>query len=263
MIFAGRTQMLWDRHSLSDSLRIIRNLGFEGAEICLENKHFECVMTYLEDYVIEHTRELCQELGLRANSVGCHIDFVHDDDHFTILKEAIPKIPRFGTHIFVIGACRRIGNYPHEWETYGKRMAEMVKIAEDIDVTLAPEPEIHCVLRTSQDMLSLLETIQSPALRVNLDIGHAFLTDVDPLESIRMLGGRIAHLHIENMYRGWHNHQLPMVGDMDLEMYFKVIREIDFEGPAALDLYNVDLQEVAPQVLEYLNSIRERAECKR
>ncbi len=257
MHFSGRTQMLWDEYSLSDSLKIIGALGFEGAEICLENRFFEYVPTFAEEYIIDHTRELCAELGLFANSVGCHVDFVHEEKSFTALKELIPKVPRYGTNIFILGGCKQVAHYPEEWSTYTERMREMVRIAEDHDVLLAPEPEIHCVLRTSHDMERLLEAIPSPALRVNMDIGHAFLTDVDPIESIRRLGERIVHLHIENMLRGWHNHQLPQHGDMDLEQYFRVITDIGFAGPAALDLYNVDFQEIAPESLEYLETLRD------
>jgi sugar phosphate isomerase/epimerase len=255
MKLTGRTQMLWDRYSLSDSLGIIRKLGFEGAEICLENKHFELVPTLLEDHVISHTREVCQTLGLNANSVGCHIDFVHDDFCFDMLKKAIPKIRGFGTDIFILGSCKQVANREEEWRVMNKRLAEMAALAEDHGVLLAPEPEIHCIIRTTADMLELFERIPSDALKVNLDIGHAFLTDEEPLRSIELLGDRIVHLHFENMYRGWHSHQPPSRGDMNLADYFKTLQRVGFDGPAALDMYNVELADVAPEALRFVRAI--------
>jgi len=255
MKLTGRTQMLWDKYSLSESLEIIKKLGFEGAEICLENKHFEIVPTFLEDHVISHTRELCQSLGLLANSVGCHIDFVHEDFCFDILKKAIPKIRSFGTDIFILGACRHIADWDGERRVMTERLAELCALAEDHGVRLAPEPEIHCIIRTSSDMLSLFEKIPSNALKVNLDIGHAFLADEDPMRSIELLGEKIVHLHFENMYRGWHNHQPPSRGDMNLAAYFEALHRIGFDGPAALDLYNFELPDVAPEALRYVRAI--------
>ena len=255
MTLSGRTQMLWDKCSLSDSLRAIKQLGFDGAEICLENRYFEIVPTFIEDYVVRHTRELCEEIALGPNSVGCHIDFVHDDFCFGMLKKAIPVIRDFGTRVFILGSCKHVSDWDEEWRIMVARLSELAALAEDHGILLAPEPEIHCIIRTSADMLRLLDSIPSPSLMVNLDIGHAFLTDPDPLRSIGLLGKRIAHLHVENMFRGWHNHQRLSTGDMDLRAYFEALHRAGFNGPAALDMYNVELADVAGESLQILRSM--------
>jgi sugar phosphate isomerase/epimerase len=154
-----------------------------------------------------------------------------------------------------LGSCKRVANWDEEWRVMNKRLAEMAALAEDHGVLLAPEPEIHCIIRTSADMLRLFEKIPSKALKVNLDIGHAFLTDEEPIRSIELMGDKIVHLHFENMYRGWHSHQPPSSGDMNLSDYFRALKGIGFDGPAALDLYNVELADVAPEALRFVRAI--------
>ena len=101
------------------------------------------------------------------------------------------KHKNFGTKIFYSrGSCRGIlfqrekPGWDEEIDMYEKRLRSLCQIAEENGVLLAPEPEIHCILRTSHDLLTLMDTIQSPALCVNFDIGHSFLTDPDPIAMI-------------------------------------------------------------------------------
>ena len=63
--------------------------------------------------------------------------------------------------------------------------------------------------------------------------------------------------NIENMFRGWHNHQLPIPGngDIDLSLYFRALKEISFTGDLALDLYNHNLEEVAADCIRSLTNI--------
>ena len=261
MTIAGRTQMLIHRYSLRESIERVSELGFKGVEICLEDHHFDVVPGLLEPRLVEEVAETCRACAFETVSLGCHSDYLYNDFNYEFLKKAIPKAADFGSELFIIGAVgRRViqsdqPGWDEEWLRMKERFRVLLKIAEDHGILLAPEPEIHCILRTSEDLLLLMDEFDSPALRVNLDLGHAFLTDPEPLESIRRFGHRIAHVHIENMYRGWHNHQLPSHGDMDLSIYLKTLASVGFAGNLSLDLYNYDLEKVAAPCLKYLNDL--------
>lgn len=74
-------------------------------------------------------------------------------------------------------------------------------MAEDRNVLLAPEPEIHCILPTSAGMLQLLESIPSAWPTANLDIGQAFLTAPDPQGSMERLGKGMVHPRVQSTSR--------------------------------------------------------------
>lgn len=251
MIFSGRTQMFWGKYSLRESVRRMSELGFDGIEICLENSRFDVMPDTLEKPVIDSVAATCVDCGFQGIAVSCHCDFVNNDGVFNFIKQAIARVKDFGSTIFILGAVGRktlLAEHPgwkQEEELYKKRMEAFVDLAESHGVVLCVEPEVHCIIRSSQDYLDLLQRIPSSSLCVNFDVGHAFLTDQDPIGMIHTLGNRIVHVHLENMFRGWHNHQLLDQGDMDLRSYVQAFKEIGFRGNIALDLYNHQLEEVA------------------
>lgn len=269
MFIAARTQMFWDMYPLEEAVEKIAQLGFSGVEICLENRYFKPQTAYISDITIKKTKKKLEEAGLQEVSIGCHSDFVHFDMIYEYIKSAIPKTRDFGAKIFILGAAERHviqrekPGWDEETEMFEKRLRSLCDIAEDSGVMLAPEPEIHCILRTSQDLLDLMDRIHSPALGVNFDIGHSFLTDPDPIGMIHTFGDKIVHTHIENMYRGWHNHQLPIPGngDMELALYFKALKDISFKGNLALDLYNHNLEQVATECIRSLTNIMTNIKC--
>lgn len=263
MYLACRTQMFWDKYSIPECIRRGRKLGFEGLEICLENKNFDVMQNMLEDSMIKEITAECRTQAFRKISVSCHSDFVHNDTVFCFLKRAIPKIRDFGSEVFVLGGvfkahgCREDPGWEEESKIYQERIYQLSQIAEKFDVKLAPEPEINCILRTTQDYIDLADAVSSPALCINFDVGHAFLTDDDPIAMIRKLGKRIVHVHFDNMLKGWHNHQLLTQGDMDLAQYLSAFRSIGYDGIIALDLYKHDIEKVAAVCLDEFNRLIE------
>jgi sugar phosphate isomerase/epimerase len=135
------------------------------------------------------------------------------------------------------------------------RTRQLVSLAEICGVRLAQEFEPGFIVGSTADVLRLFEAIPSPNLVANLELGHVFLCDPDPLEAIRQLGPRIVHGHIENMAAGVHNHLLPQEGDIDLSAYLRALKEVGFAGALALDLYQHDYEAVSPAALDFLRDL--------
>jgi sugar phosphate isomerase/epimerase len=106
-------------------------------------------------------------------------------------------------------------------------------------VALAIEPEPGMFVHGTAEMRRLLAEVDHPALAVNLDIGHAWLTDVDLLQAIRDLAPHLVHLHWEDFPAGVHQHLVPGEGDMPLAEIYRVLQEIHYEGYYTIDLFNI------------------------
>jgi len=252
MKILGRTQPL-ARYPILDCLAVIQRLSFDGVEICLENP--DLALDRLDAGLILAVRERVAELGLAPRSISYHKDYIYDDALFAQTKRAIALTPDFGADVFVFaGGPKRTGGEA-EWQRMIERTRELVAVAEAHGVTLAEEFEPGFIVGSTAELLRLFEAIPSPHLAANLDLGHVFLCDPDPLAAIRQLGGKIAHGHVENMKAGVHDHLLPHEGDMDLPAYLGALREIGFAGGLALDLYRHDYEAVAGDAIAYLRSI--------
>ncbi len=253
MKLSGRTQPLSPRYGAVDALHVIQRLGFDGVEICLEVD--ELSPQRVTPAQAAAIGEQARALGLAPHVIGYHKDYIYDDELFELTQAAIRLVPAFGAQVLIFsGTTRRTGD-AEAWQRMLARTQQLVRLAEDNNVILAQEFEPGFIVGSTADLLRLFAEIPSPNLAANLDLGHVFLCDPDPIAAIRQVGPKIVHGHIENMRSGVHNHLLPSEGDMDLAEYISALRETGFEGALALDLYQYDYESVAPQAITTLKML--------
>ena len=248
----GRTQPL-SKYPIRECLKVIKKLGFDGVEICLENKDISPEL--LNDELIINIRELMAELGMKSYSVSYHKDYVYNDSLFEQTKKVIGFVKKFGTDVFVFGGPTKKTKDREEWERMVSRTKELMKIAEDYGVIMANEFEPGFVIGSTDELIRLFNDVSSPNLAANLDLGHVFLCDPNPIEAIHKVGKKIAHCHIENMKAGVHDHLLPYEGDMDLKIYLQALSDVGFKGGMALDLYRHDYEAVAGESISYIRGL--------
>jgi sugar phosphate isomerase/epimerase len=224
------------RYPIDECLGVLKRLGFNGVEVCLENP--DLAPATLTDELARHVCGRLDELQL-PRSVSYHKNYICDDQLFEETRKAIRLTTMFGANVFIFGGTSKQGGNG-EWRKKAERMRELVEVAEDNGVIMAEEFEPDFICGSTEDLHRLFSEIQSAALKANLDLGHVFLCDPDPMAAIASLEGKVAHCHIENMGTDVHCHLLPWQGDMDLAGYIGALRGIGFDGPLALDLYNED-----------------------
>lgn len=252
MLFFGRTQPL-GRYPIGECLDKIASLGFDGVELCLENDDLH--PDTLTQERARHLGERIEALGLMPFSVSYHRDYVYEDDIMAQTLRAIRLTPIMGSAVFVFGNARPRTGDAAEWRLLVERTRLLVAAAEDCGVVLAEEAEPGFIVDSTAKLLRLFDEVPSAHLAANLDLGHMFLCDPDPIAAIRQVGEKIAHGHVENMRDDVHDHQLPQDGDMDLRAYLGALRQAGFEGGLALDLYRHDYEAVAPEALGYLRGL--------
>jgi sugar phosphate isomerase/epimerase len=253
--------MFWGKYNIVKCLDKAKVLGFNEIEICLESSNFEVDENLLIPEVVKAIKTKCDEQHFSNITVGCHSDYVHNEKNFEFIQEGLKKAHDFGSDVFVLGGCSHAELRIDKQEWYDEkkilldRLSILCKIAEENDIQIAIEPEVHCIMRNLHDYHEAYEQIGSHSFKLNYDIGHCFLTEKDSIEEIYNLKNRIIHVHFEDMLRGWHNHQLPFKGDMDLIRHGQALKDVGFKGMVALDLYGFNLEEVAPYCLESYSKI--------
>ncbi len=256
MILAGRTQMM-DSYPVPKALAKMRELGLTGAEICVEDIKFNIRGELLDPPYLADAAAALRELGFEAWSYSYHADYITNDEVLTRTIRTIELTRELGTDVFVFSGRRRDkrADPAEEWRALVARTRPLVAAAEANGVRLALETEPGFYCGTSAELLRLIDEMDSPALGANMDIGHAFLVDRDPLGAIRSLGGRVFHAHLENMRRGLHDHRLPHDGDMDLAAYLRALDAAGLDGPAAFDLYGYDYESILPGAISHVRGL--------
>ena len=263
MLIAGRNQVL-DHMSLEDGFGALKDADADAVELCVEHPAMspDTLLTPSGAKLARRIGKMVTDAGLKASAVGWHCEYVTNEANFNQLKKLVPLTHEFGTDVFITSGVGR-GEAPNKAELLVQRTRELCTIAEGCGVRLAIEYEPNFIVGDTASLLRLCDDVGSDALAANLDLGHVFLIEADPLGAIRRLGARTAHCHVEGMATGVHKHLLPWEGDLDLGEYLAVLAEVGFEGALALDLHKADYAAAAPACFSYLRGVLDKVELPR
>jgi len=219
--------------------------GYASVELCLEHPELDPRALRPSDVC-----RALQQAGLATASLSHHGDLLASPETVDIVVQACRLAPELGTRIVVISSARRdavpvgadscppLRSAPRTMESLSRALAPILDAAEAAEVVVALEPEPDLVVETAADMLALARAMQSPRLVVNLDIGHAHLTDgVRP--AIEALGARIVHAHLDDMVRPTHRHLLPGEGEINFPSTLAALSAIASDMPLVVDLFHL------------------------
>lgn len=254
MYIQGRTQMIRGAKSYEEAITRIADCGFDGVEINIYDYDFHLNEEFFHPGFGKRIKDYLQKCGMKSCSVGAHMDYTESPENMQKVMDAIHVVHELGAEVMIItGAFRREGEaLKEQWKKQIECMKILAAQAGENQVKLAIEYEPGFVIHNSDLLLNAIKEVGDPVIGVNADIGHFFLEEQDPMAGIEKLGPYIMHAHLENMKRGVHNHLVPWVGDMDLEMYAQKFHAIGFDGCASLDVYQYNYEEIAKESIQYL-----------
>jgi sugar phosphate isomerase/epimerase len=132
------------------------------------------------------------------------------------------------------------------WSAALKLFVEMIKPvaahAEKEGVLLLVEPEPGLLIETADQFLEFMQHIDSPAIGLNFDIGHAYCVKDDPATTIPRVAQYIRHFHLEDIAATRvHHHLIPGEGAIDFRAVLQAIRAMGYDGWLTVELYaNID-----------------------
>ena len=224
--------------SAEEAIERIASIGYDGVEICLEHPGLE--PEEMSPITAAGLSAVVEDAGLQVAPVSYHGDRDPLPLRWERAMRAIELTPMMGADTLIINSPRPAGHDAGDLEDEFRHQIErQIGRAETIGVTLAFEPEPGLLVDNCADMLALLKEFDSSALAVNLDVGHAFLTEEDLSASIQSLGRHTVAAHIEGMPAGEHRHLVPGEGDIDLTEVLSSLRANDFAGWLTVDLFDI------------------------
>lgn len=220
------------------AIRRIAAAGYDGVELCLEHPG-------LEPEALSERR--CAALAAVARDAGAPLATVSyhgDRDPLPLRWEralrAVELTPACGCEVLIVNSPRPGPDAPADLAAqFEAQLARRLERAAALGVTLALEPEPGLLVHDCADVRALIDAVGSPHLRVNLDVGHAWLTEPDLTAAIELLGADIVAAHFEDMAGGVHCHLVPGMGEMDLPAILANLRATGFTGWLTVDLFDI------------------------
>jgi len=114
---------------------------------------------------------------------------------------------------------------------------QVVAMADLAGVDVAFEPEPGQFIETTAQLAALIAEVDHPRFGANVDVGHAWCAGDDPAETIRILGRKVKHLHLEDIKDRRHFHLIPGLGEIDFRGIARALEKIGYTGAAAVELY--------------------------
>ena len=237
----------------------LAELGYDCLELCLESADVRP-----ETMTEARAKELVatfEQIGIGLASLSYHADREPLDQRAANQAAAIQVAEWMGVELLILNAERSV-DQDRQWQEHVTRLRGLCVLAEQAGVTLAIEPEPLLVIGSSQDALDMIDAVAadgagSPCLGVNLDVGHAQITDPDLAETVRLLGDKLVHLHLEDIAGRVHKHLPFGQGDIDFFALKAALAEVDYQGPYVVDLFgqNMEPRQVAADALVALRRL--------
>ncbi len=116
-------------------------------------------------------------------------------------------------------------------------LRRVCEYADANGVIVGFEPEPGMLIDTMPMFERLLERLDSPALKLTLDIGHLHCQGETPLApQIHRWSDRLVNVHIEDMRRGVHEHLMFGEGEIDFPPVIRELASVDYRGLVQVEL---------------------------
>jgi len=232
--------------SIEHTLRDLRDIGYRSVELCLE--HPETQPADLTPARCRDLGALLRDLGVGLSSISYHGDGQPAQVRAESSLLAVVAAERMNCPVLVVNTMRAEPGRGEEQIEAALDLARRLLEHSRRTVTLAFEPEPGLVLGSVDDMLAFISRIGSPRVGVNLDIGHAHITEPSAAAAIERLGGAIVHSHIEDIANKVHDHLVPGEGEIDFAAVRRAFEHVGYQGDYTVDLFALgDAPELAAQ----------------
>jgi len=125
------------------------------------------------------------------------------------------------------------------WERLVAGLEPVLDHARNRSVRVSFEPEPGMFVERPSGYLELVSRLGSRGreLGLTLDVGHLLVTGDLPVERwIHDLRPFLAHVHLDDIRAGVHEHRMFGQGDLDLPRTLKALQEVAYAGMAAVEL---------------------------
>lgn len=150
------------------------------------------------------------------------------------------------------------------WNRLTGGLAPVLDAAADRGVLLGFEPEPGMLVDTVAAWERLAAAVDHPALGITLDIGHCqCLEPLSPAACVRRVADRLAHVHIEDMCRGVHEHLGFGDGEIDFPAVLTELATVGYRGLVAVELsrHSHTAHTAVPAAIRFLTTAEEASRC--
>ncbi len=264
--------------SIEETIRRIAEIGYRGIELLADVPHAWPAGLLPEQK--ESIRECLEEHGLTISNINAFMmnavadprqpywypSWIEPDTHYrAIRREHTMRALHLAADLGAPHITTEPGGPLAPGQTWKQAVDDFydeimpcVELAEKLGVGLLIEPEPELMIERFDQYLEFVNLLDSRAVGLNFDIGHAYCVGEDPQDWVGRMRRHTVHYHFEDIAPSRvHQHLIPGQGAIDFAATIDAIRQTDYDGWLTVELYpyieNPD--DAARQAREYLLGI--------
>jgi len=266
------------KYDLITAINHIADLGYSGLEILCEKPHW--YPPEIDEYQVELVVEVLTARNLKvsnlnANTANSFYSPAPPENVFEpslsnknpdvrlvreqIIQKSIQLADKVGAScISLTSGMPTPGCLPEQAiDFFVESLKRICDFADKYNIKVGIEYEPGLLVERSSEVCEIIHRVDSPLLGVNLDIGHSYLSQENPENTINDLVGRIWNVHVEDIKNMKHFHLPPGDGDMPFDRYFNALKTIQYTEFLTVELYSFPDNpiEVGKKSIDYLSKL--------
>lgn len=261
--YSGRMKLAFSsnaylNYSIEAAIENIAALGYQGIEILADVPHawpaglLDESKQSIRSALARHGLEISNVNAFMMNAVGdprqpyWHPGWTDPDPHYrAIRRQHTLRALQLAADIHAPHITTEPGGLLAEGQTW-KQAAKIfrdellpcIERAESLQIPILIEPEPELLIERFEQFLEFAESIDSPMLGLNFDIGHAFCVEQNPQDWIEPMQEFTKHYHFEDIASTRvHKHLIPGHGAIDFEATLSAIARTTYDGWITVELY--------------------------
>ncbi len=241
-------------HDLFDAVRLLGDIGYRSVAITIDHGPLDPRSPRRLDE-LQRLRELLDELKLRSvieTGARFLLDPRHKHEPTLLSPRAQDRARRVAFYEYAIDVAASLDSdcvslwsgTPGEGLDFHSAMDRLadglrpvLDYAAERGVAVGFEPEPGMLIDGMDRFEQLLGRIDSPQLRLTLDVGHLHCQGEVPISQyIHLWSSRLVNVHIEDMRAGVHEHLMFGRGEMHFPPILEALEQITYKGGVHVEL---------------------------
>jgi sugar phosphate isomerase/epimerase len=266
------------RHSFAEAARRLAAIGYDGVEVMADVPHawpaflLQEQKQALRDALAGNNLAISNVNAFMMNAVNdhrqryWHPSWIEPDPHYRRVRvdhttRALSLARELGARCITTepgGPVEPGGSWQQALLLFVEGLKPVAEHAEKEGVLLLVEPEPGLLIEKAEQFEQLMRHIDSPAVGLNFDVGHAFCVGDDPATTIPRLARWTRHYHLEDIAATRvHEHLIPGTGAIDFPATLRAIRDTGYAGWVTIELYPYvdDPDDAARRARQYVTEV--------
>lgn len=253
------------------ALKTIKAYGYAGVELTLNDSHLHPLKSSRNR--LSEVNDYCSENDIAIVCVAAGGDRLLSNEPYEpslinperdgrtkrldLIKRSMEVATYLGSPVLNInsGKLKEGVNEEQAFEYLYTNLEELLRESSELVLVMEPEPGFF--IGTSSDAVNLIQKINHPRFRLNLDIGHVFCSEENCYSAIEKALPYSRHIHIEDIKQGIHHHEIPGEGDINFEKVIEILKKSSYSHYVSVELHHhADMwQRALKESLEYLTKL--------